>query len=64
MGGMALWRRELEALWRRELEAVQPAGISAQLEDDGEDVILEPENTGTEIPSLSDDDGECEACTI
>ena len=46
-----------------EEEDVQPAGIAAQLEDDGEDVILEPENPVEQI-STSADDGECDACTI
>ena len=46
-----------------EEEDVQPAGIAAQLEDDGEDVILEPENPVEQI-STTADDGECEACTI
>ena len=46
-----------------EEEDVQPAGIAAQLEDEGEDVILEPENPVEQI-STSADDGECDACTI
>jgi len=44
-------------------EDVQPAGIATQLEDDGEDVILEPENPVEQI-STTADDGECDACTI
>ena len=43
---------------------MQPAGIAAQLEDDGEDVILEPENPVDQISTTADDDGECDACTI
>ena len=50
--------------FKGEEEDVQPAGIAAQLEDDGEDVILEPENPVDEISTAADDDGECEACTI
>ena len=57
--------------FKGEEEDVQPAGISAQLEDDGEDVILEPEDpntvngvNGTDRISTTADDGECEACTI
>ena len=41
------------------------------VEDEGEDVILEPENptmvngvNGAEKISTTADDGECEACTI
>ena len=49
--------------FKGEEEDVQPAGIAAQLEDDGEDVILEPENPVEQI-STSADDGECDACTI
>jgi ribonucleoside-diphosphate reductase alpha chain len=47
-------------------EDVQPAGLSATIDadaDDGEDVILEPENPVEQI-STSADDGECDACTI
>jgi ribonucleoside-diphosphate reductase alpha chain len=49
--------------FKGEEEDVQPAGIETQLEDDGEDVILEVEEptTGT---TQDADDGECEACTI
>ena len=50
--------------FKGEEEDVQPAGIAAQLEDDGEDVILEPENPVEQISTAADDDGECEACTI
>ena len=58
--------------FKGEEEDVQPAGISTQLEDDGEDVILEPENAeivngvnGAEkISTTAGEDGECEACTI
>ena len=50
--------------FKGEEEDVQPAGIATQLEDDGEDVILEPENPAMEISTTADDDGECEACTI
>jgi ribonucleoside-diphosphate reductase alpha chain len=49
--------------FKGEEEDVQPAGIAAQLEDDGEDVILEPENPVEQI-STAADDGECDACTI
>ena len=49
--------------FKGEEEDVQPAGIATQLEDDGEDVILEPENTVEQI-STTADDGECDACTI
>ena len=48
--------------FKGEEEDVQPAGIGMVAEDDGEDVILEPENE--EPPKLEADDGECEACTI
>ena len=59
--------------FKGEEEEVQPAGISATVEDDdGEDVILEPENPTlvngvnghSKISTTADDDGECEACTI
>ena len=52
--------------FKGEEEDVQPAGISAQIEDEGEDVILEPEDVvnGVEQISKTVDDGECEACTI
>ena len=57
--------------FKGEEEDVQPAGIATQLEDEGEDVILEPENptilngvNGAEKISTTADDGECEACTI
>ena len=50
---------------------MQPAGIKSPVEDEGEDVILEPENptmvngvNGAERISTTADDGECEACTI
>ena len=46
---------------------MQPAGISAPTEDEGEDVILEPENAVNGVDQISktaDEDGECEACTI
>ena len=45
-------------------EDVQPAGIAAQLEDEGEDVILEPENTVEQINTDIIDGDDCDACTI
>ena len=45
-------------------EDVQPAGIAAQLEDDGEDVILEPENTVEQINTDIIEGDDCDACTI
>jgi ribonucleoside-diphosphate reductase alpha chain len=45
-------------------EDVQPAGIAAQLEDEGEDVILEPENTVEQINTDIIDGDNCDACTI
>jgi ribonucleoside-diphosphate reductase alpha chain len=60
--------------FKGEEEELQPAGISATInEDEGEDVILEPENPElvngvnghAKISTTADDDGgECEACTI
>ena len=53
--------------FKGEEEDVQPAGISAQQVDEGEDVILEPEdavNGVDQVSTTADDDGECEACTI
>jgi ribonucleoside-diphosphate reductase alpha chain len=53
--------------FKGEEEDVQPAGISAQQVDEGEDVILAPEdavNGVDQISTTADDDGECEACTI
>jgi len=60
--------------FKGEEEEVQPAGIGATVvEDEGEDVILEPENPELvngvnghdRISTTADDDGgECEACTI
>jgi ribonucleoside-diphosphate reductase alpha chain len=50
--------------FKGEEEDVQPAGIGSTIEDEGEDVILEPENTEAEISAIAEDDGECEACTI
>ena len=61
--------------FKGEEDDVQPAGLSAVVEEDeGEDVILEPENAemvnGTSVNGhakvsiAADDDGECEACTI
>jgi ribonucleoside-diphosphate reductase alpha chain len=50
--------------FKGEEEDVQPAGIGAVADDEGEDVILEPENPDTGISTSADDDGECEACTI
>ena len=57
--------------FKGEEEDLQPAGIKSPVEDEGEDVILEPENptmvngvNGAEKISTTADDGECEACTI
>ena len=59
--------------FKGEEEEVQPAGLSAvKEEDEGEDVILEPEsptvvngvNGHAKISTTADDEGECEACTI
>ena len=51
--------------FKGEEEDVQPAGIETQQEDDGEDVILEPENPAPEISTTTDIDGEeCDACMI
>ena len=49
--------------FKGEEEDLQPAGIGAVEDDEGEDVILEPENLQEGI-STATDDGECEACTI
>ena len=45
-------------------EDVQPAGIGAQLEDEGEDVILEPENAVEQISTDIIEGDDCDACTI
>ena len=45
-------------------EDVQPAGIGAQLEDEGEDVILEPENAVEQINTDIIEGDDCDACTI
>ena len=45
-------------------EDVQPAGIAAQLEDEGEDVILAPENTVEQINTDIIEGDDCDACTI
>ena len=59
--------------FKGEEDDVQPAGLSAvKEEDEGEDVILEPENPTmvngvnghAKISTTADEDGECEACTI
>ena len=58
--------------FKGEEEDVQPAGLSAvKEEDEGEDVILEPENVKVngvnghdKISTTVGDEGECEACTI
>ena len=61
--------------FKGEEEEVQPAGISATVDDDdGEDVILEPENptlingvngySKVSTTATANEDGECEACTI
>ena len=50
---------------------MQPAGIKSPIEDEGEDVILEPENpvmvngvNGSEKISKTTEGEECDACTI
>ena len=59
--------------FKGEEEEVQPAGLSAvQDEDEGEDVILEPENPTLvngvnghdKVSTSAGEEGECEACTI
>ena len=53
--------------FKGEDEDVQPAGIGVVTEDEGEDVILEPENTvngNDQISTSAGEEGECEACTI
>jgi len=53
--------------FKGEEEDVQPAGIAAQLEDEGEDVILAPENTVEQINTDiidGEDDETCDACSI
>jgi ribonucleoside-diphosphate reductase alpha chain len=50
--------------FKGEEEDVQPAGIGSTIDDEGEDVILEPENDPQQISTAADGDGECEACTI
>jgi ribonucleoside-diphosphate reductase alpha chain len=50
--------------FKGEEEDVQPAGIGSTMDDEGEDVILEPESEAEQISTAADDDGECEACTI
>ena len=59
--------------FKGEEEDVQPAGLSAvKEEDEGEDVILEPENVDKvngvnghdKISTTAGEEGECEACTI
>jgi len=51
--------------FKGEEEDVQPAGIETHQEDEGEDVILEPENPSPEISTTTDIDGEeCDACMI
>jgi ribonucleoside-diphosphate reductase alpha chain len=50
--------------FKGEEEDVQPAGIGSTADDEGEEVILEPENEAAQINTTADDDGECEACTI
>ena len=50
--------------FKGEEEDVQPAGIGSSTEDEGEDVILEPENEVEQISTAADDDGACDACTI
>ena len=57
--------------FKGEEEDVQPAGIKSPIEDEGEDVILEPENpvmvngvNGSEKISKTTEGEECDACTI
>jgi ribonucleoside-diphosphate reductase alpha chain len=50
--------------FKGEEEDVQPAGIAAQLEDEGEDVILAPENTVEQISTDIIEGDDCDACTI
>ena len=49
--------------FKGEEEDVQPAGLGAVVEDDGEDVELELKDD-VQTNKVSEDDGECEACTI
>jgi ribonucleoside-diphosphate reductase alpha chain len=50
--------------FKGEEEDVQPAGIATQLEDEGEDVILAPENTVEQINTDIIEGDDCDACTI
>ena len=59
--------------FKGEEEELQPAGLSAvKEEDEGEDVILEPQtptyvngvNGSEKISTVAGDDAECDACTI
>ncbi len=57
--------------FKGEEEDVQPAGIKSPIEDEGEDVILEPESpimvngvNGSEKISTTTEGEECDACTI
>ena len=50
--------------FKGEEEDVQPAGIGSTIEDEGEDVILEPENEAEQTSTAVEDDGACDACTI
>jgi hypothetical protein len=43
---------------------VQPAGIGSTMEDEGEDVILEPENEAEQISTDIIEGDDCDACTI
>ena len=45
-------------------EDVQPAGIGSTKDDEGEDVILEPENTVEQINTDIIEGDDCDACTI
>ena len=47
-----------------EEEDVQPAGIATQLDDDGEDVILEPEDAVKQVTNDFVEGDDCDACTI
>jgi ribonucleoside-diphosphate reductase alpha chain len=50
--------------FKGEEEDVQPAGIGSTMEDEGEDVILEPENEAEQISTDIIEGDDCDACTI
>ena len=50
--------------FKGEEEDVQPAGIGSTTEDEGEDVILEPENEAEQISTDIIEGDDCDACTI